>query len=92
MISGDIIEEFIDKLKKEKMDYFIFLVKEPSKKQKEKNPDIDINIAHYQDLSTKNTLVLCYCLNKMLMTGEFDPNLPWEDEDEEEGPDIISNE
>jgi hypothetical protein len=86
MISDDIIDEFLSKLKKEKIEYFIFLAKKPNKKQQAKNPDIDINIAHYQNLDFQRLLILYYCFSKMMVTGEFDPNAPWgEDDDGEQG-------
>ena len=84
MISNDIIDDFLSKLKKEKVEYFIYLAKEPSKKQKKENTDIDVTIAHYQDLSYNRLLILYYCLAKMMVTGEFDPNLPWNGDEEEQ--------
>ena len=65
-------------------EYFIFLAKEPNKKQKSKNPDIEVNVAHYQNLPFSRLLLLYYCLSKMMVTGEFDPNLPWDEENEDD--------
>ena len=77
MMSNDIVEEFLEKLKKEKSEYFIFLAKKPNKKQRAVNSELDMTIAHYQKLSKKNLLVLSYCLSKMIATGKFDPNEDW---------------
>jgi len=85
MISSDVIDDFTEKLKKEKIEYFLFLAKKPNKSQQKKNPELDLNIAHYQEISMENLLVLNYCLTKMLATGSFDPNVPWEEDGEGDG-------
>lgn len=81
MISADIIDDFLAKLKKEKIEYFLFLSKKPSKRQQAKNPDIDVNIAHYQNIDKQRLLILYYCFTKMMTTGEFDPNIEWDGEE-----------
>ncbi len=83
MLSNDILEDFISKLKKEKIQYFIFLAKKPSKKQKLLNPENDVTIAQYQKISQDYLMVLHYCLAKLIATGEFDPNKPWDMDDNE---------